>query len=146
MMMERGSKYKAYADLRESRLRMKLINNQPTQPLENNHFINNVTPLKKQAKLQGQRSFQATTINQQKGTCVLLTPSVPNSSINERKKLVEPLVQNSSTLPIRSLSKINENNSRLRGSKSSLNSPEKRKSGIFTAIRSSRRSMQTWMK
>lgn len=123
-MMERGSKYKAYADLRESRLRMKLINNQPTQPLENNHFINNVTPLKKQAKRQGQKSFQATTTNRQKGSCV----------------------QKSSTLPARSLSKFNESNSRLRGSKSSLNSPEKRKSGIFKTIRSSRRSMQTWMK
>nr|GEX59483.1 hypothetical protein [Tanacetum cinerariifolium]GEX95884.1 hypothetical protein [Tanacetum cinerariifolium] len=146
MMMERGSKYKAYADLRESRLKMKLINNEPTQPLENNHFLNNVTPLKKQAKLQGQRSFQATTTNRQKGPCVLLAPSVPNSSRNERRKPVEPLVQKSSTQPARSHSKFNENNSRLRGSKSSLNSPEKRKSGIFTAIRSSRRSMQTWMK
>ncbi|GKA24098.1 hypothetical protein Tco_0710131 [Tanacetum coccineum] len=71
---------------------MKLINNEPTQPLENNHFLNNVTPLKKQAKLQGQRSFQATTTNRQKGSCVLLTPSVPNSSRNERRKPVEPLV------------------------------------------------------
>jgi len=55
MMMERGSKYEVYANLRESRLRMKQTSKSLPLPPENQ------TRSKKQVRVQGQKSFHVTT-------------------------------------------------------------------------------------
>ncbi|KAL4568885.1 hypothetical protein LXL04_024502 [Taraxacum kok-saghyz] len=145
--MERGSRYKAYADLRESRLRMKSMNNTSPLPPENHDSVNNATPLKKEVKLPGKRSFQATTTNRRKVSCV--TQSVPNLSLTSRKEnkkpVQPPLVERSVIPSAKSSLKSYENSSRLRGSNSSV-PVEKKRTGLFMAIRSSRRAVQTWMK
>ncbi|KAI3502922.1 hypothetical protein L1887_31325 [Cichorium endivia] len=145
--MERGPRYKAYADLREARLRMKLMNSSPPLPPENQDSINNPTPLKKEVKFKGQKSFRATATSRRKVSCV--SQSVPKLSStsrkDDRKPVLTSVVEKSVTPPAKSSLKFYENNSKLAGSNSWVPA-EKKRNGLFTAIRSSRRAVQTWMK
>ncbi|KAJ0867336.1 hypothetical protein HanRHA438_Chr12g0562021 [Helianthus annuus] len=143
--MERGSKYEAYANLRESKLRMKQTKNPP----ENQDSVNNIIPAKKPVKFQGQESFHSATNIRGKGAGLYAqsaAPVVVSNTRNDYRKPALPAVVEKYAAPAgKSCSKVYDISLRSGGYKSSV-PEEKRKKGIFTAIRSSRRAMQTWMK
>lgn len=134
--MERGPRYKDYAALRESRLRMKSMQ-QPI--LEEEELI--LTPPKKQVKFQG--TF-ATPPKRPKGssTSSVLTQSVPDFSSALRKEnrkpppspTLPPTMEKSVTPPLRSKSgnsgRFDGIMGKLGGSKS-VNSGEKRSGGLM---------------
>ena len=70
-IMERGPRYKAYADLRESKLRLKAMANSPQLPPKVHISANNSTPVNNQLKAPAKR---------RKGSSIL-TQSVPDFSI-----------------------------------------------------------------
>ncbi|MFS8033665.1 hypothetical protein Hanom_Chr17g01572231 [Helianthus anomalus] len=145
--MERGSKYEAYANLRESKLRMK----QTKTPPENQDSVGNIIPAKKPVKLQGQKSFHAATNNRGKGVGLYAQAAAPvmvsNTRNDYRKPALPAVVEKYAAPAAKSCSKVYDISLRSGGCyKSSVPEEVKRKRGILTAIRSSRRVMQTWMK
>ncbi|KAI3669619.1 hypothetical protein L6452_40919 [Arctium lappa] len=113
-IMERGPRYKAYADLRESKLRLKSMPN-PPPPLPPRS-----TPPEFQSKLPA---------NRRKGSSVL-TQSVPDFSSALRKENRRPaalptVAEKSATPPAKSSSRLYEINARLMGSKSSVSGEKK---------------------
>ncbi|KAA8530588.1 hypothetical protein F0562_005297 [Nyssa sinensis] len=131
-VMERGPRYNAYAELRESKLRMKNTKQQrPQQPQE--HELN-LSPPKKQVKFQG--SFPATPTTGRRGSSVL-AQSVPDFSAALRKEnrkpssMLPPMMEKSKTPPAGSKnSKLYGVGAKLGGSKSA-NSGEKRCGGLM---------------
>ncbi|KVI00139.1 uncharacterized protein LOC112520340 [Cynara cardunculus var. scolymus] len=128
-IMERGPRYKAYADLRESKLRLKSMANPPPLPPKDHRSANNSTPPDFQPKLPAHR---------RKGSSVL-TQSVPDFSSALRKEnrrpALPPVAEKSATPPAKSSSRLYEINARLMGSKSSV-SGEKKGGGMLTARKS----------
>ncbi|KAB1211214.1 hypothetical protein CJ030_MR6G021596 [Morella rubra] len=116
-IMERGPRYRAYAELRESRLRMKQIRQQ-----EREEYEPKLTPPKKQVK------FQGNFVSRPKGPSVL-AQSVPDFSATLRKENRKPVIPLPSMLemtpPSKSWSKVNGVLSNSKGSKSA-NAGEKR--------------------
>ncbi|KAL3525474.1 hypothetical protein ACH5RR_013846 [Cinchona calisaya] len=135
--MERGPRYKDYAALRESRLRMKTMKNQPI--LEEEEFL----ILNKQVKFQGNFT---TPPKRPKGSSSsslssVLTQSVPDFSSALRKEnrkpppaTLSPVMEKSATPPLRSKSgnggRFDGIMGRLGGSKS-VNSEGKRNGGLM---------------
>ncbi|CAN4079956.1 unnamed protein product [Withania somnifera] len=129
LLMERGPRYKAYADLREKKLRIKHM--KQSIPAEEEKFV--VTPPKKQVKFQG--SF-ITPPKRTKGSSIL-AQSVPDFSSALRKENRKPpptmlptLKEKSATPPL-SGSKT-EKVYRVVGGSKSVNSGEKRIGGLMT--------------
>ncbi|KAJ7971233.1 Homeobox Hox-B3-like protein, partial [Quillaja saponaria] len=119
-IMERGPRYRAYAELRESKLRMKRM--KPQEPEE--HEIK-LTPPRKQVK------FQGVLASERKRSSVL-AQSVPDFSAALRKEnrkpvnTLPPLIE--TTPPSKTWSKSNGILSNSRGSKSA-NAGEKKGGG-----------------
>ncbi|KAI3500130.1 hypothetical protein L1887_35946 [Cichorium endivia] len=128
-IMERGPRYKAYADLRESKLRLKAMANSPQLPPKDHRSTNNSTTPETQLKAPAKR---------RKGSSIL-TQSVPDFSSalrkENRKPALPPVAEKSATPPAKSSSRLYEINARLIGSKSSV-SGEKRSGGLLTARKS----------
>nr|XP_043618310.1 uncharacterized protein LOC122590036 [Erigeron canadensis] len=125
-IMERGPRYKAYADLRESKLRLKSTTNPSPLPPKIS------TPPQNQT----QNKIRA---NGRKGSSVL-AQSVPDFSSALRKEnrkppVLPPVAEKSATPPAKKSSRLYEINARLIGSKSS-NSNEKKSGGMLTARKS----------
>ncbi|MFS7973397.1 hypothetical protein Hanom_Chr09g00856121 [Helianthus anomalus] len=124
--MERGPRYKAYADLRESKLRLR-SNANPPPPLPPKHHSS--APPETHVK------FSA---NRRKGSSVL-AQSVPDfSSVlrkENRKPTLPPVAEKSVTPPAKRSSRLYEVNAKLMGSKSSVSST-KRSGGLLTERRS----------
>lgn len=120
--MERGPRYVEYAELRESKLRMKNIGAQE-QPHENEFKL---TPPKKQVR------FQASLGNGRKGSSSVLAQSVPDFSAALRKENRKPITalppMLEMTPPLKNRSKANGIVSNSRGSKSA-NAGDKRGNG-----------------
>ncbi|KAK2986793.1 hypothetical protein RJ640_011018 [Escallonia rubra] len=130
-VMERGPRYKAYADLRESRLRRK--NKVPQSPPEPEP---NLTPPKKQVKFQG---FLADRVKSRPSA---VAQSVPDFSVVLRKEnrkpssALPPVAEKAATPPASSRSsKLYGSAAKLGGSKSA-NSGEKRNGGGLMARKS----------
>ncbi|KAK3036560.1 hypothetical protein RJ639_031001 [Escallonia herrerae] len=130
-VMERGPRYKAYADLRESRLRRK--NKVPQSPPEPE---SNLTPPKKQVKFQG---FLADRVKSRPSA---VAQSVPDFSAVLRKEnrkpssALPPVSEKAATPPASSRSsKLYGSAAKLGGSKSA-NSGEKRNGGGLMARKS----------
>ncbi|KAL7232035.1 hypothetical protein ACSBR2_010118 [Camellia fascicularis] len=130
-VMERGPRYKAYAELRESNLRKKNIGQQQQQQTKEHE--SNLSPPKKQVKIQG--NFPATPPNKRRGSSVV-AQSVPDFSAALRKEnrkpasMLPPLMEKSLTPPVAT------KNSKLYGAKSgggskSANLGEKRNGGLM---------------
>ncbi|KAH7533271.1 hypothetical protein FEM48_Zijuj04G0112900 [Ziziphus jujuba var. spinosa] len=123
--MERGPRYREYAELRESKLRMmKTITAQEQQPQEHEF---KPTPPKKQVR------FQASLGNGRKGSSSVLAQSVPDFSAALRKENRKPMTALPSMLemtppPLKNRSKANGIVSNPRGSKSA-NAGDKRNNG-----------------
>jgi|UniRef100_A0A2N9IZH1 hypothetical protein len=119
-IMERGPRYGAYAELRESRLRMRQEKQQEPQVYEPK-----LTPPRKQVK------FQANLVSRPKGSSVL-AQSVPDFSATLRKEnrkpvnTLPPMLE--MTPPSKNWSRVNGVLSNSRGSKSA-NAGEKRGAG-----------------
>lgn len=117
-IMERGPRYGAYAELRESKLRMKHIKEQEPEVYEPKL----TPPPKKQVK------FQANLVSRPKGSSVL-AQSVPDFSATLRKEnrkpvsMLPPMLE--MTPPAKNGSRVNGVLSNSRGSKSA-NAGEKR--------------------
>lgn len=126
--MERGPRYKAYCDLRESKLRMKkLVNQSPEQEP-------NLSPPKKQVKFQG--SFP------RKGSSVL-AQSVPDFSAVVRKENRKPpvgmlpaVMETSLTPPTKNSKMYGVGAKSGGGGSKSVNSGEKRSGGIIMGRKS----------
>ncbi|KAK1422122.1 hypothetical protein QVD17_25018 [Tagetes erecta] len=120
--MERGSRYKAYADLRESKLRLKSMSNPPPLPPKITKSSTISTPPERRRKV-----FS------------VLTQSVPDFSPVLRKENRKPslprVAEKSATPPAKSSSRLYEQNAKLMGSKS-MNSREKKCDGMMSARRS----------
>ncbi|KAF5479912.1 hypothetical protein F2P56_000695 [Juglans regia] len=120
-IMERGPRYRAYAELREAKLRM----NQRKQQ-EPEQFEPKLTPPKKQVK------FQANLVSRPKGSSSILAQSVPDFSAALRKENRKPVTTLPSVLemtpPSKNWSKVNGVLSNSRGSKSA-SAGEKRGGG-----------------
>ncbi|KAK2996964.1 hypothetical protein RJ639_007666 [Escallonia herrerae] len=132
-VMERGPRYKAYADLRESRLRRK--NKVPQSPPEPEPEPN-LTPPKKQVKFQG---FLADRVKSRPSA---VAQSVPDFSAVLRKEnrkpssALPPVAEKAATPPASSRSsKLYGSAAKLGGSKSA-NSGEKRNGGGLMARKS----------
>lgn len=146
-IMERGPRYGAYADLRETKLRMKMLRQQEyeendirqTPPKKQVKFLENLrqqqceendfkrTPPKKQVK------FQDNLGNSRKGLSVL-AQSVPDFSATLRKENRKP--RQELTPPSKNVLKMNNGLlSNSRGSKSA-NAGEKRNGGLLMARKS----------
>lgn len=119
-VMERGPRYRAYAELRESKLRRKHIRQQEPEEYEPK-----MTPPKKQVK------FQTNLVSRPKGSSVL-AQSVPDFSAVLRKENRKPMTTLPSMLemtpPSKNWSKVNGVLSNARGSKSA-SAGEKRGGG-----------------
>ncbi|KAI3761030.1 hypothetical protein L1987_51435 [Smallanthus sonchifolius] len=117
---ERGPRYKAYADLRESKLRLKSMANRGGSIS---------TPPENQVKFPASR----------RKAFSVLTQSVPDFSPvlrkENRKPSLPPVAEKSATPPAKSSSRLYEVNAKLTGSKSMV-SREKRNYGMLTARRS----------
>ncbi|KAI3777268.1 hypothetical protein L1987_47066 [Smallanthus sonchifolius] len=118
---ERGPRYKAYADLRESKLRLKSMTNRSGSSIS--------TPPENQVKFPASR----------RKAFSVLTQSVPDFSPvlrkENRKPSLPPVAEKSATPPAKSSSRLYEINAKLMGSKSMV-SREKRHDGMMTARRS----------
>jgi hypothetical protein len=116
-IMERGPRYRAYAELRESKLRRKQAREQEPEEYETK-----MTPPKKQVK------FQTNLVSRPKGSSVL-AQSVPDFSAALRKENRKPVTTLPSLLemtpPSKNWSRVNGVLSSARGSKSA-NAGEKR--------------------
>ncbi|XP_057492074.1 uncharacterized protein LOC130777678 [Actinidia eriantha] len=129
-VMERGPRYQAYAELRESKLRMK-----NSRPQSQDHEPN-LSPPKKQVKFQG--NFPSTPPNRRKGSSVL-TQSVPDFSSALRKEnrrpvsALPPVAEKSLTPPL-----ISKREKKFGGSRSA----EKRSGGGGVLARKSYASME----
>ncbi|XP_059641643.1 uncharacterized protein LOC132283663 [Cornus florida] len=127
-VMERGPRYKAYADLRESKLRMKNMRQQQPQEQEFN-----LSPPKKQVRFQ--KNFPATPIGR-KGSSVL-AQSVPDFSAVLRKEnrkpasMLPPMMEKSATPPANSKSAKLYGIGAKSGGSRSANSGEKRCGGLM---------------
>ncbi|XAR51530.1 hypothetical protein NMG60_11006180 [Bertholletia excelsa] len=126
-IMERGPRYKAYAELRESRLIMKSLRQQARE------CESNQSPLKKHVKFQGSLPEAPA---RRKGPSSVLAQSVPDFSAALRKEnrkpppsMLPPLVEKSLTPPA-TKSKLYGVGSRSGGSRSA-NSGEKRAGGLM---------------
>ncbi|KAJ4824971.1 hypothetical protein Tsubulata_046611 [Turnera subulata] len=117
--MERGPRYRAYAELRESRLRMKCgLGQEQEQEQEQEREVcfefKQTPPLKKQVK------FQADVVvgggGARKRSSALLAQSVPDFSATLRKENRKPVQE--LTPPSKNWSKVNGVLSNSRGSKS----------------------------
>ncbi|KAK9272971.1 hypothetical protein L1049_003351 [Liquidambar formosana] len=132
-VMERGPRYKAYAELRESKLRMKNMNQRPQGRQLQEPESKLLTPPKKQVKFQGNfPPAPAATTAGRKGYSVL-AQSVPDFSAVLRKENRKPATTLPSLLemtppPSKNYSRVNGVVSKLRGSKSA-NAGEKRGGG-----------------
>ncbi|KDP32967.1 hypothetical protein JCGZ_12998 [Jatropha curcas] len=117
-IMERGPRYGAYAELRESKLKMK---NLRQEEIEESDFKQ--TPPKKQVK------FQANLTNSKKGfsKSSVLAQSVPDFSATLRKENRKPPLE--LTPPSKNWAKVNGILSNSRGSKSA--SAGEKKTGIM---------------
>ncbi|PWA87577.1 hypothetical protein CTI12_AA128400 [Artemisia annua] len=130
LKLQRGSRYNAYANLRESKLRAKTATKTPPLPPKNiKSFTVSTPPL--------QKSQLKNPTNRRKGSSSVLTQSVPDfSSVlrkENRKPALPPIVEKSATPPAKGSSRLYEINAKLIGSKSS----EKRGGGgMLTARRS----------
>ncbi|KAM0032454.1 hypothetical protein Hdeb2414_s0016g00475161 [Helianthus debilis subsp. tardiflorus] len=128
--MERGPRYKAYADLRESKLRLR-SNANPPPPLPPKHHRSANTSTLPEIHVK----FPA---NRRKGSSVL-AQSVPDfSSVlrkENRKPTLPPVAEKSVTPPAKRSSRLYEVNAKLMGSKSSVSST-KRSGGLLTERRS----------
>ncbi|GFY86783.1 hypothetical protein Acr_05g0004220 [Actinidia rufa] len=128
--MERGPRYQAYAELRESKLRMK-----NSRPQSQDHEPN-LSPPKKQVKFQG--NFPSTPPNRRKGSSVL-AQSVPDFSSALRKEnrrpasALPPVAEKSLTPPL-----ISKREKKFGGSRSA----EKRSGGGGVLARKSYASME----
>ncbi|XP_071731303.1 uncharacterized protein [Rutidosis leptorrhynchoides] len=119
---KRGSRYKAYSDLRESKLRSKSMSNS----------------LPPKVSTSPQNQVKAS-VNRRNGSSVL-TQSVPDFSSalrkeNRKPSLLPPVAEKSATPPAKGSSRLYEINARLIGSRSSVSS-EKRRGGMLTARKS----------
>ncbi|KAJ9147342.1 hypothetical protein P3X46_029516 [Hevea brasiliensis] len=114
-IMERGPRYRAYAELRESKLRMKILRQQ-----ERDESDFKQTPPKKQVK------FQANLTSSRKGSSVL-AQSVPDFSATLRKENRKPKPE--WTPPSKNWSTINGILSNSRGSKSASAGEKKNGNG-----------------
>ncbi|KAE9619903.1 hypothetical protein Lal_00040321 [Lupinus albus] len=141
-IMERGPKYKAYAELRETRLRIK--HQQEEEEEEKPKVL--TTPPRKQVK------FQGNLVSMRKGSSScssILAQSVPDFTAALRKENKKPVTNNNNntllpslmemTPPMKSFS--NNNNGLLllsgsRGSKSANAIREKKKGSIFICRKS----------
>ncbi|XP_076914701.1 uncharacterized protein LOC143573788 [Bidens hawaiensis] len=124
--MTRGPRYKAYADLRESKLWLKSITNPPPLPPKDHRTNTISTPPK----------FPA---NRRKAFSVL-TQSVPDFSPvlrrkENRKPALPPVVEKSATPPAKGSSRLYDINPKLTGSKS-MSSRGKKNDGLLMARRS----------
>ncbi|XP_059449605.1 uncharacterized protein LOC132180717 [Corylus avellana] len=117
-IMERGPRYRAYAELRESKLRGKQARQQEPEEYEPK-----MTPPKKQVK------FQTNLVSRPKGSSSVLAQSVPDFSAALRKENRKPVTTLPSLLemtpPSKNWSRVNGVLSNARGSKSA-NAGEKR--------------------
>lgn len=134
LLMERGPRYKAYADLREKKLRIKHMKQSIPEEEElefQEEFV--VTPPKKQVKFQG--SF-VTPPKRAKGSSIL-AQSVPDFSSALRKEnrkpppTMLPTLKEKSATPPPAGSKSGKFYGSIGGSKS-VNSGEKRIGGLMT--------------
>ncbi|KAL8217803.1 hypothetical protein R6Q57_021176 [Mikania cordata] len=127
--MQRGSRYKAYAILRESKLRLKSMKNPPRLPPKDNRAANISTSPENPVKFPASR----------RKVFSVLTQSVPDFSPvlrkENRKPSLPPVAEKSATPPSKSSSKLYEINAKLTGSKSMV-SREKRNGGMLSARRS----------
>ncbi|KAJ7975748.1 Homeobox Hox-B3-like protein [Quillaja saponaria] len=127
-VMERGPRYKAYAELRESKLRMKIMKQQEPEEKEIK-----LTPPRKQVKFQGVSS------SGRKGSSVL-TQSVPDFSAALRKENRKPVstlpTMPEMTPPSKTWSKTNVVLSNSRGSKSANAGEKKGRGGGLMARKS----------
>lgn len=133
-IMERGPRYREYAELRETKLRMK---NLRPQELEEHEL--KLTPPKKQVR------FQASLVgNARKGSSVL-AQSVPDFSVALRKENRKPAITLPSKLemtpPLKKVSKSSGILSNSRGSKSA-NAGDKRSNGGGLMVRKSYASVE----
>lgn len=122
-IMERGPRYEAYAELRETKLRMKQQQQQQQQE-EHEEYLEPklATPPKKQVK------FQVTGLaNGRKGSSSVLARSVPDFSAALRKENRRPMVN---TLP--SILEMTP------PSKSSFNKGNSNTNGVFSGSRGSK--------
>lgn len=123
-VMERGPRYRAYAELRESKLRMKSLRQQEEN--EESDVLKQ-TPPKKQVK------FQANLASSRKGSSVL-AQSVPDFSATLRKENRKPPQE--LTPPSKTWSKVNGILSNSRGSKSANAGEKKNCNGGLMARKS----------
>ncbi|KAJ8761197.1 hypothetical protein K2173_001253 [Erythroxylum novogranatense] len=120
---ERGPRYKAYAELRESKLRMKSLRLQEEEECK----IIKQTPPKKQVK------FQENLTNSRKGSS-FLAQSVPDFSATLRKENRKPPLE--LTPPSKNSSKVKGILSNSRGSKSANTGEKKNVNGGLIARKS----------
>ncbi|CAN4083195.1 unnamed protein product [Withania somnifera] len=128
LLMERGPRYKAYADLRENKLRIKHMKQSiPEEEEEEREFV--VTPPKKQVKFQ--ESF-ITPPKRAKGSSIL-TQSVPDfsSALSKENRKPPPTLKEKSATPPPSGAKSGKFYGSIGGSKS-VNSGEKRIGALMT--------------
>ncbi|KAK9054210.1 hypothetical protein SSX86_025288 [Deinandra increscens subsp. villosa] len=128
--MERGPRYKAYSDLRESKLRLKSVTNPPPLPPKDHRSATISTPPENQAKIPSSR----------RKALSVLTQSVPDFSPvlrkeNRKPSLLPPVAEKSATPPAKGSSRLYQVDAKLMGSKSMV-SREKRNRGMLTARRS----------
>ncbi|KAK7266811.1 hypothetical protein RIF29_19467 [Crotalaria pallida] len=135
-IMERGPKYKAYAELRETRLRLRRQQQQQQEHDEvaEPKVVTTTTPPRKQVKFQGNLG------SMRKGCSSILAQSVPDFTSALRKENKKPVNSNSNrttllpslfeiTPPMKSFSNkgSNDDDSGSRGSKSASAAGEKKK-------------------
>ncbi|KAI4346893.1 hypothetical protein L6164_007756 [Bauhinia variegata] len=129
LVMERGPRYQAYAELRERKLRMRQRSEEERVEVEPK-----LTPPRKQVK------FQTCSVSARKGSTSVLAQSVPDFSAAMRKENRKPVntlpTMMEMTPPAKSWSKSNGvSPSKSRGSKSA-SAGEKRGGGILMARKS----------
>ncbi|KAJ9173052.1 hypothetical protein P3X46_016228 [Hevea brasiliensis] len=121
-IMERGPRYRAYAELRESKLRMKILRQQERDESDFKQI-----PAKKQVK------FQPNLTSSRKGSSVL-AQSVPDFSCELRKENRKPPAE--LTPPSKKWSKVNGILSNSRGSKSASAGEKRNGNGGLMARKS----------
>ncbi|XP_076894045.1 uncharacterized protein LOC143546220 [Bidens hawaiensis] len=123
--MKRGPRYKAYADLRESKLRLKSITSPPPLPPKDHRTTVISTPPK----------FPAYRLK----AFSVLAQSVPDFSPvlrkENRKPALPPVIEKSATPPAKGSSRLYEIDPKLTGSKS-MSSRGKKNHGLLMARRS----------
>ncbi|OWM84653.1 hypothetical protein CDL15_Pgr027440 [Punica granatum] len=122
--MERGPRYRAYSELRESKLRMKQSGQRPEQEQKDEGQDTKLTPAKKQVR------FQLDSGNPRKGSSIL-AQSVPDFSSALRKENRKPPSRvYELTPPSKSWSRVNSAGTNPRGSKSA-SGVEKKSGGLM---------------